>query len=115
MPSFLGYYEEIIFVFGLQQLEYDVPRSGIFGIYPAYCSELLQSVICCLLIILGNGYASLICICRLGASWLPCDNSTMKRSTKFVNWMFACSIFIVRLGMVHILALYIPEKNVALV
>jgi len=60
LTSFFGYHEEIIFVFGLQQLEYDVPRSGIFGIYPTYYSELLESVICRLSIILENDYGSLI-------------------------------------------------------
>ena len=37
-----------------------MPRPNDFGIYPANCSELLESVICCLSIILENDYASLI-------------------------------------------------------
>lgn len=115
MTLFFGYLEEIVFVFGSQQIKYGMTMYGIFGIYPACCSELLGSVTFCLSISLENYYISLLFagispFVDLGPVCCPVTTTLM--SSIFVILMFALLIFVVRLGMVHILALYIPEKNV---
>lgn len=47
-------------VFGSHNFEYDVLRYDVFDIYPAFCSQILRSIVFCLSIILENYYVSLL-------------------------------------------------------